>query len=1056
MSNAPQSLTSRLTRGLVAVLVALPLSILPLVAAPAPADAAKPVMTAAFLPAGDPVQVQFTLEGCRLPATQTLINPPFICDDAYYTTGNLGKSWNELDNVPHRLTASSSTAQTYTFAISADYSLNGVLGYDKISIPTINTALSTGLCEIVDVSDEMFDGTSGGVDENIYRFVTLTQSADSTCVLDYYQRLALGAADYSGSSLQSNLFNKSLNSSGIGLKRVSIPVKDIEPQSISKDMNATRGQGFAWDISKTSTPASISFSDTCDVTQPTTANVSVTVSWTKTSVTSDLTTITTTVTATNPAHRPVEVRVTDRVYAGTSTAGALLDTQTGAWVLVEPGSGIVLTHSFQTLNNATTFFDEATAEYRDPLDTTQTLPGTNTATDTATVQLINTGENDTALISDDESITGPFDFKVTSITPNIGTIDAGDALDVYGTSFGWSYTASTSGSVTFAKTVRTTFAAAGTGTLSDVATVDSTSSDDTASASTSLSAQRFADLTINKSIPDVLQGAESATFYFDVYPGTGLDLANLPDPVAEDVAITFTAGETSDSAAVNNLPPGQYTVIEQPAAGWDNKAPATVDLRTGCSGQVAFSNTFEPASARVQKVTNPTGGEAGWTFTLTGPGIAAPGEAVVTTSASWADFAAVLAEGTYTVTETARTGWDPTGIAGYLGDTLDNTGFTNTIATRTCSFVVNYPADAGQVFGCQFTNTARGTIVVDKVTIPTGAEQLFDFTVSGGPDTLEHAFRLADATTPYNSGPQRPGNYTAAEGTLPDGWWLKSGSCTDGTTTWTHVAGSVAFALGAGKTVTCTFTNEEFGDVTVIKTQNGATPTFGYHFRLTGGPDSVDRTLTTDATNAGVLDFGELKAGSYTLCELAVPAGTHSSLADLAGATTDPTTGDVCYSFTLAAGESLTFNVNNQLPGGDTRTIGYWKNWNLCSNTGADRAAIAARTGNHLLEEFLPQMLGEYVVDDCQKAVAVLSNQSGKFAENTLAAQLLAAKLNVAAGAGSACITETIALADQLLIGIGYNGGSTKKNGMVNEKHAQRAIFLSTAAALDNYNNNGC
>src|SRR3954453_4762491 len=69
--------------------------------------------------AADPVQVNFTLQGCRLPAGETLpnVNGDFICADADYTTGNLGKNWNELDLVPHRLTTSTNTAQTYTVAV---------------------------------------------------------------------------------------------------------------------------------------------------------------------------------------------------------------------------------------------------------------------------------------------------------------------------------------------------------------------------------------------------------------------------------------------------------------------------------------------------------------------------------------------------------------------------------------------------------------------------------------------------------------------------------------------------------------------------------------------------------------------------------------------------------------------------------------------------------------------------------------------------------------------------------------------------------------------------
>ena len=62
----------------------------------------------ALIPAGaaDSTSVSFTLQGCRNNGSITLPNTDgkYICPDAAYTTGNLGKGWNELDLVPFRLT----------------------------------------------------------------------------------------------------------------------------------------------------------------------------------------------------------------------------------------------------------------------------------------------------------------------------------------------------------------------------------------------------------------------------------------------------------------------------------------------------------------------------------------------------------------------------------------------------------------------------------------------------------------------------------------------------------------------------------------------------------------------------------------------------------------------------------------------------------------------------------------------------------------------------------------------------------------------------------------
>jgi hypothetical protein len=251
--------------------------------------------------------------------------------------------------------------------------------------------------------------------------------------------------------------------------------------------------------------------------------------------------------------------------------------------------------------------------------------------------------------------------------------------------------------------------------------------------------------------------------------------------------------------------------------------------------------------------------------------------------------------------------------------------------------------------------------------------------------------------------------------------------------------------------------NENPADVTVVKTQNGGVPTNAYSFRLTSGANttSFNQTLTTNSTNHGTLDFGELPPGNYTLCELAVPAGTHSTLQDPPyNGTLDPVTGNVCYSFALSAGVNITFHIDNTFPRGNALTIGYWKHWNsytLYGNTGAPNCK-PNQTGNKLMDCFLPVNLGNYAVTTAQKGWNVLNNPSGKYAENQLAAQLLAAELNVASGANT-CTAETnaIAHANALLIGISYAGPPSNKVGTGS---SQRTDFVNTASTLNAYNNN--
>ena len=92
----------------------------------------------------------------------------------------------------------------------------------------------------------------------IYQTVTITQVANTTCVYDYYERLALGAHLFSGSSLHSNLWQPIPDLERHRSEGLSLPVNQIQPQELSKDMSATQGTDHVWNITKTA-PDSLSF-----------------------------------------------------------------------------------------------------------------------------------------------------------------------------------------------------------------------------------------------------------------------------------------------------------------------------------------------------------------------------------------------------------------------------------------------------------------------------------------------------------------------------------------------------------------------------------------------------------------------------------------------------------------------------------------------------------------------------------------------------------------------------------------------------------------------------
>jgi uncharacterized repeat protein (TIGR01451 family)/fimbrial isopeptide formation D2 family protein len=542
--------------------------------------------------ASDPNHVAFTLEGCRL-ENGAFLEATVTCEDAAYTSGNLGKEWNELDLVPYRLTtqvgSQADATTTYTFGITADREDAGAPGYDVLSAPVVNAAKSHGSCQVASGAETIIEPGVGGIDKSIGRLITITQNKGTTCVIDWYERLALGSHLFPGSSLHTNRTNQQWSTSGIGAADVSIPVNEILPQELSKTMAAEVGQTYTWDVSKSANPTSLSFANTClDTSGSRSQNVQITVSWTRSGPTaSGATTITTEVTAINPAHRTITVQATDKIYQGADQT-TLLDTKVGNAVDVPANTSmVVLSHSFVYNGSATTFNDVATATYTDKV-TGIPVPGATQATASATAQPAGgTPANASVVVSDTESITGTgLAFSVAA--PSVGAFTGGYVAGASTTGpVGWQFTATNSGSVTFTKTVTVDQPRITSGTLSDTATItgDGQTVLDTASASVGVTASAAVSLQINKTIPaGSLRSGESVTFDFEI---TG------PSGFTDDASITFNFGDSlTKSTALSGLAPGQYTVHEVPQANWADHTDQ-IDMITlpDCAGSVSFNNS---------------------------------------------------------------------------------------------------------------------------------------------------------------------------------------------------------------------------------------------------------------------------------------------------------------------------------------------------------------------------------------------------------------------------------------------------------------------------------
>jgi hypothetical protein len=847
----------------------------------------------------------YTLEGCRNNGTITLPDGSgrFVCPDSAYTTGNLGKGWNELDLVPIRFTVaagnSAPASQDFAFTLVVDNEDAGHPGYDVLSsdsggTPVLNATLSSGTCGTLTAGPQQYLTPGlGGTDTSLYRLLTVTgQGKNSTCVYDAYARLALGSHLFPGASLHFNLANDAFGTQGIGAKDVSIPVKEILPQELSKDMTATQDTDHIWSITKSPSPATVSFANTCVGSSSFTANVDIKVEWEKlpASPSGDITVLTH-VYATNPASRIITVNVEDAIRSGAT----VLDTAGSGDVDVPANTANypVLTHSTTVPSGTTDLNDVATATYTDKV-TGVAVPGTTQATASATVQSSGLEKNQTAVITDVESITGAgFDFTVNSTTGASGSFD-GYTTGTYTTGpVTWKSDVQTgSGSVTFHKTIRSQAANVGSGTLSDKATLTGSDGFTTdSSASVNVSANATGSVSVSKTASLSIASPLAFTFHLQKDGvGTG-DTAtvNLPASSTGPVSSNTISGLSVDGALA-------YSFHEDATAPYPSQDTASRSFAlvlgdpSSCALTFPVVNSAPPASARVKKDTVPAS-SGDWTFTLTGPNALSETLTDVEAGGGYDAFSSALTVdgGTYTITETQQAGYDLTGVSGDFGG--DAARVTTSTPSRTCSFTLDLTTDSGKVLSCGFTNTARGTIIVKKITDPSTATEKFAFAgdASGS---------IGNGET-ITVGNLVPGTYYSTE-TVPAGWDLTDLSCDDAASatpsTTSKADAKATFELDPGETVTCTFTNTQRGKIIVKKVTDpsGAAqsfefdPSYGSHFFLKDGESN---------------DSGYLVPGTYSVGEI-TPTGW-----DLTGSSCDD--GSSAGSIGLDPGETVTCTFTN-------------------------------------------------------------------------------------------------------------------------------------------------
>jgi hypothetical protein len=530
---------------------------------------------------------------------------------------------------------------------------------------------------------------------------------------------------------------------------------------------------------------------------------------------------------------------------------------------------------------------------------------------------------------------------------------------------------------------------------------------------------------------------------------------------------------------------GAYGISETAKTGWDltnlqctggggntsvTGSTATVGLDAGENVTCTYTNTKRGTIVIVKDAVPNDAQDFAFTSTVAGNTSFSLDDDADNTLSNTKTMTNVL-PGSYTVTETALTGWDLTSLVCVDPTTNSSVNLGTGVATINLA--------AGETVTCTYTNTKRGTVIIEKQTNPDGVAGSFPFTqnVDG-----TGAFNLSDNGTKTFSNvvPNTGTGYTVTEGATA-GFSLQSLSCTnpDGLNA-SSVSGAVAtIRVNPGETVTCTYTNLQLATLSLLKVENGGLPlTLAWQFQLrTGASPGVAGTIVASASAVlatGVVQFsGYFTPGNYQLCEVGMPAGYTNNLT---GFTPGLDNSEECVNITLVSGTNGPGGITNvpnpidniRPPGGDARTIGYWANWSSCTGGKQWDQALKRDIWNKTLDGNLPQTVGLLVLDgaagedlaaaDCADAVNILkkSDLSGKKMASdpayNLAAQLLAAMLNYTAGAKQcAAATTAINSAQALLVAIGFNGTGTYKSTMTAQ---QISDALSLATTLDQYNNN--
>lgn len=348
-------------------------------------------------------------------------------------------------------------------------------------------------------------------------------------------------------------------------------------------------------------------------------------------------------------------------------------------------------------------------------------------------------------------------------------------------------------------------------------------------------------------IPAVEVPNGSVTIIKNTQPDSGQDF-NFTGSFGSFVLDDDADGTLPNSMTFSQLPMGTYNVAETSdplyttTSSCNNGSPTSaITVGAGEAVTCTFVNTLAVGRIVVEKQTLPNLSQQQFSFT---------GDIVATLGDGGGASTDGLLPGTYSVTESSLAGWDLTSII------CDDNNSSGNISTG----VATYQLEAGEIIKCIFTNTQRGHIIIVKNAI-NDSNQAFTFSNNFGNGNSPTFILTDDATpgTPSYNAEVLPGIYSVSEDAVA-GWQQESMTCDDGSAV-------NAIMVAPGETVTCTFVNEEYAKIILIKNTIGGNGTFDFTMTGTGLAGSAQLVTVNETATQTFIDLDQ--DNTYSITETA-------------------------------------------------------------------------------------------------------------------------------------------------------------------------------------------